>query len=353
MHDLAAVIRAAIPEFAPDPRMALVDLRLEEDQSVLALRGETTEPTAVPAILHRLEVASAGRPIRDEVVRLPDPTLGNNTSGLIRAAIAPVHKEPRISSTQVSQYPLGHRLDLLSRHAQWWRVRGEDGYIGWIHHGYLEVGELAWAQAWERGEGGEPAVALGADLVNQNGDCVARLPWGARVLREQPGTYRLPDGRRGNLGAGEIVDAYRLRDRFPCRAESIVRSARRWLATPYLWGGITPVGADCSGFVQSVFWMHGLGLPRDSDQQANVGEAVLVAGEKELDLSRMRPADLLFFAEEGETRISHVAISTGGSAIIHAALSNGQVACNDLAGTLPLETRLLANLVRVNRILPD
>lgn len=352
MHDLDAVVRATIQEVAADPRMAVVDLRLEDDVTGLVLRGETTLPDLIQDILQRIGDTGADLVVRDEVIRLPDPTLGQSVSGVVRAAIAPVHAEPRIVSPQVSQHPLGHRLDLLSRRAQWWRVRGEDGYIGWVHHGYLAIGDADWADAWERGEGGEPAVALGADLVDQDGDCIARLPWGARVLREQPGTYRLPDGRRGGLGAGEIVDAYRLRDRFPCRAESIVRSARRWLAAPYLWGGISPVGTDCSGFVQSVFRMHGLGLPRDSDQQASVGETIMVEGDV-VDFSRLRPADLVFFAEQGEARISHVAISAGGSQIIHAALSNGQVACNDLAGSLPLEEMLRANLVRVNRILPD
>jgi|GEM_PF-24024 len=351
MHDLAAVLRAAIQEVAPDPRMAIVDLRLEDDAVGLALRGETTLPELVETILQRCRDAAGDLVVRDDVVRLPDPALGRSSFGVVRAAIAPVHAEPRIVLPQVSQCPLGRRLELLSRSAQWWRVRGDDGYIGWVHDGYLVVGDADWASAWERGEGGEPAVALGADLVDQDGDCIARLPWGARVLREQPGYYRLPDGRLGRLGAGEIVDAYRLRDRFPCRAESIVRSARRWLAAPYLWGGVTPVGTDCSGFVQAVYRMHGVSLPRDSDQQAGVGETIMVAGDV-VDYSMMRPADLLFFSERGEARISHVAISAGGSQIIHAALSNGQVALNDLAGTLPLEEMLRANLVRVNRILP-
>jgi cell wall-associated NlpC family hydrolase len=79
---------------------------------------------------------------------------------------------------------------------------------------------------------------------------------------------------------------------------------------------------------------------------------VLEAGEDRLDFSRLRPADLLFFAENDERRISHVAISLGGSSIIHSALSNGAVACNDLAGTLDLEKRLREIFVRARRILP-
>jgi cell wall-associated NlpC family hydrolase len=353
MHDLDSLIRATTREFAPDPRMAVLDLRLHEQAGTFTITGETTEPAAIAALHHRLSAATGGATIQDEVIRLPDPALGKATFGLVRSAIAPVYADSRIATPQVSQYVLGHRLDLLSRHGHWWRVRGEDGYIGWMHYGYLETGDEEWAQRWERGEDGEPAVSLGAELTDDEGLTFVRLPWGARLVRDQPAAYRLPDGRRGRLGAGELVDADRLRDRFPARGDSIVRSARRWLGTPYLWGGVTPSGADCSGFVQSIFWMHGLALPRDSDQQARVGTGVLEAGEEHLDFSVLRPADLLFFSETEERRISHVAISLGGSAIIHSALSNGEVAVNDLGGPLEVEGRLRTSFVRAHRILPD
>lgn len=352
MHELESLVDEATRELVADPRMAVLNLQLREVDGSIGLVGETTEPDAIESILQRLSAAAGGRSILDEVVRLPDPALGAITCGLVRAAIAPVHGEPRIASAQVSQYVLGHRLDLLSRHGHWWRVRGEDGYIGWVHYGYLEAGNEEWARGWERSQGGEPAVSLGAELIDKEDRSFARLPWGARVVRDQASTYRLPDGRRGRVGPGELVDADRLRDRFPSRGESITRSARRWLGTPYLWGGVTPAGADCSGFVQSVYWMHGLALPRDSDQQVRVGDNVLEAGAEELDFSGLRPADLLFFAE-GEGRISHVAISMGGSIIIHSALSNGEVGFNDLNGTHELEERLRSFFVRAHRVLPD
>jgi len=351
MIDYAALIARVAAARVPDPRMAVFDIQVEERAGGLVLFGEATDPAAVEELVALL-AAETGREVADEVIHLPDPSLGAAAHGLIRAAIAPVHGEPRVSAPQVSQYVLGHRVELLSRRDAWWRVRGEDGYLGWVHHGYVQVGEAAWAQAWERGEGGEPVVSLGAELVDEEGRPFARLPWGARVIRDLPGRYRIPDGRRGELGSGELVDADRLADRFPPRGESVVRTARRWLGTPYLWGGVTLAGADCSGFVQSVFWMHGIALPRDSDQQARVG-AMILEGPGEGDrLDELRPGDLLFF-EEHPGRVTHVAISLGGSQIIHSALSNGGVGVNDLNGTLDAERRLRSILVRARRLLPD
>jgi gamma-D-glutamyl-L-lysine dipeptidyl-peptidase len=158
--------------------------------------------------------------------------------------------------------------------------------------------------------------------------------------------FRLPRRRSAILESGEVIDIDRLQDRFPPRADSLVRTARRWLGTPYLWGGLTRTGADCSGFAQAVFWMHGIALPRDSHLQAAVG--VPVDGGMEA----WRPGDLIFFAEFDE-RVSHVAICIGGTRIIHAALTNGAVAANDLAGVDPLETRLREAFVQARRFLGD
>src|SRR5690606_5530080 len=113
---------------------------------------------------------------------------------------------------------------------------------------------------------------------------------------------------------------------------SIARTARRWIGAPYLWGGVTQLGVDCSGLAQAVMWMHGIALPRDSDLQARIGSRV----DYDAALTQLRAGDLLFFAEPGE-RITHVAISGGEGSIVHSALGNGGVAANDLNGELPFE----------------
>jgi gamma-D-glutamyl-L-lysine dipeptidyl-peptidase len=266
---------------------------------------------------------------------------------VVRAAVAPAYAHPRLPGTQISQLVLGMRVELLSRDGDWIRIRGEDGYIGWVHSGYIMAGPEDWALAWERATAGEPVVSLGADLVDEDGRTLMRLPWGARLLRHS-GAYQLPDGRHGDVAHGDLVDVDRLADWFPPRGESVARTARRWLGAPYIWGGVTLHGVDCSGFTQAVMWMHGVALPRDSDLQA----AVRIGSDVEPTPTQSRAGDLLFFAEEGQ-RVSHVAISLGGSLIIHSALGNGGVDVNDLEGELPLEQRLRRMLVKVRRVLPD
>lgn len=279
----------------------------------------------------------------------PDSTVGKERAALVRTALAPVYDEPRLSTAQISQYVLGQRLEVLARRQDdWCRVRGEDGYVGWVHRGYLLPGSIDWARKWETAEEGESVVSLGASLLDDEDRILARLPWGSRAVRQTARRLLLPGGTAGVLApAGEVVALNRLPDRFPPRGESVIRTARLWLGSPYLWGGVSPAGVDCSGLIQSVFWMHGLGLPRDSGMQAAVGEHLALKSP-----GGFRAGDLLFFAENAE-QVSHVAIAMGGGRIIHASLSNGAVAINDLAGDEPLERRLRRELVSARRVLPD
>lgn len=350
MDDSAArtvrrLARAVRREYAPDSRVDVFQYRTRQGEAGPELRVQTTLPEAALDFVRRLEAEGIDTEIR--LTLLPDPTLEPRGEALVRAPIAPAYARATLNSTQLTQYVMGARVTLLNRRSRFWRIRGEDGHVGWVHTGYLIRGELEWALAWERAEGGDPAVSLGAELNDEADRPFARLPWGARVIQQAGGRVLLPDGRAGRLGTGELVAADRLWDRFPPRGESVTRTARRWLGASYLWGGVTPHGVDCSGLVQSVFWIHGVALPRDADMQVRVGSEIEVGP----DWNGLRPGDLLFFAERN--RVNHVAISLGDAHIIHAAAAVGGVDLNDLTGEREIERRLRRSYTVARRLLPD
>jgi peptidoglycan DL-endopeptidase CwlO len=95
-------------------------------------------------------------------------------------------------------------------------------------------------------------------------------------------------------------------------AQQLTRSALRFLGSPYVFGGTTASGFDCSGFVQHVFAMLGIGLPRTADAQYDVGRPA-VGGP--------RPGDLVFFDTYGG--VSHVGIYLGRGQFVHASSSHG------------------------------
>ena len=125
-------------------------------------------------------------------------------------------------------------------------------------------------------------------------------------------------------------------------ASRVLNTADRYLGVPYVWGGNTPNGFDCSGFTKYVFAKNGVSLPRTSREQARVGDAV------PLDYGAMLPGDILLFAEPGEA-VSHVAIYVGSGRIIHASSAAGEVSYLDLDGSRG--AWYVQNLVAVRRLL--
>jgi gamma-D-glutamyl-L-lysine dipeptidyl-peptidase len=223
---------------------------------------------------------------------------------IVRAPVAPMHGEPRVSSAQISQRLAGHPLRVLEEQGDWYRVRGFDGYEGWVHRGYLyEPGSSSPNENVARDY--VPRLSLGCSTRNGQGRC-RDLPLGA-WLDEDESVVR---------GTARSMDD--LPKEFPRNADAIARTAvERFEGTSYQWGGVTPWGADCSGFVQSVFVLHGIQLPRDAHQQAREGLGV---GD---DLTVLKPADLAFFSDREDRRVTHVGIALGDLRMVHVALGRG------------------------------
>ncbi|MEO7360520.1 MAG: SH3 domain-containing C40 family peptidase [Gemmatimonadaceae bacterium] len=248
----------------------------------------------------------------------------------VRAAIAPMHVEARVSSPQTSQVVAGHTVMLLEQKGDWWRVRGADKYEGWIHRGYLE-----------KSSGDESSWRLSTGIVVREADGREHaLPLNARVADSV------------TLISGRAVSANDLATQFPSTASALVASAAQFFTgASYQWGGLTPWACDCSGMVQSVFALHGIPLPRDAYQQALIGEPIPVANLRGESLAQLLDGDLLYFSDRDDRRVTHVGISLSGKRMLHSALGRGGVSFEDLNGADDYVLRLRQNFVSARRVI--
>ena len=249
----------------------------------------------------------------------------------VRTPVAQLFAEPRVASAQISQLLAGRVAEVLEPRDDWYRIRGPDDYEGWIHRGHLAdvPDERARRSVM-------PArISLG---------CVTTTSTGMR--RAMPlGAYLAGDER---VRSGEAIQSTEQMEQFPSEPVAITRSAQLYFeGTSYLWGGVTPWGADCSGLVQSVYWLHGVQLHRDAWQQAKEG----MPGED--NLVDARAGDLVFFSDRLDGHITHVAISLGRGGLVHLALGRGGYAIERLDDTRdPYVQKLFDRFVTARRILP-
>ena len=258
------------------------------------------------------------------------------TSDFSRAVVctpvAPLFAEPKVASAQISQYLAGREMEILERRDDWYRVQGPDEYEGWMHRGY--VGGAPDEET--RRNAPLPRVSLGSVTTDARGKRRA-MPLGAWLTADE------------QVRSGEVVDAGERHSMFPAEVTAITRSALHYFeGTSYLWGGITPWGADCSGLVQAVFSLHGIQLRRDAWMQAQQG----MPGDA--DPCAARAGDLLFFSDRLDRHITHVAIALGDAGLVHLALGRGGYAVERLTDTRDAYVRkLLDRFVTARRVIGE
>ncbi len=216
----------------------------------------------------------------------------------------PLRAAPSHRSEMVSQIIFGERFSIIENSGTWIRVETLfDSYTAWIDSsqgGYI---------GWDEGQSG---IIAGRELIciREDGSQMTLVP-GSEL-------FGLSDDFSGFTIGGS---KYRLKEAHSSLLtphsslltphSSLSETAVQFLNAPYLWGGRTPLGIDCSGLVQVSCKIHGIPLPRNASQQAEKGVTVNF-------ISDARPGDILFFSEETDN-ISHTGILMANETIIHAA----------------------------------
>ena len=218
--------------------------------------------------------------------------------GIIHLAIVPLRDMPAQKAQQVSQMLFGEGFEVLETQGEWLQIQTEnDGYIGWIQviQAVLLDAKTYYQNQQKRFQLTTEPVTLVRKIADGS---LLYLPAGSRIVGVE----------QNQLSIGSTT--FELLHQFLPDKNSIINYAYSYLNTPYLWGGRTHFGIDCSGFSQAVYRQQGIQLKRDAWQQAEQGEVVAF-------LQSALPGDLAFF-DNADGKIVHVGIMLNNEQIIHA-----------------------------------
>ncbi|MFP8958788.1 NlpC/P60 family protein [Natrialbaceae archaeon A-CW3] len=338
---------------APDDRVACFEVTVEavgedDENPEIVLTGTVqTERTRVK-LLEELRRLSTDRTVRDGLSVLE----GTGEAMTTDRRVSAVHGEPRVDAEQVTQVLYGAEITAYDSRDGWRRVWTPCGYLGWVDATVLT----------------DPGAAADADYVTESGETREAVDetspgdWCPDGVVTAPTTPIQPNEAPETVPAGvdcrlesrddkEVTVSFRtgVQATLPAPAihertstgigADVVAVARQFLETPYEWGGMTTEGIDCSGLVWVAYAAVGVTVPRDADQQRELGT----------DVSRddLEPGDLLFFP-------GHVAISLGGPEFIHAYGSAEAVTVNSLDPSHAVYVESLEESVTaMKRFLPE
>ena len=230
-----------------------------------------------------------------------------------------------------TQALMGTVAEILDQDSYWLKVRTpEPPYTAWVN----EIGMVEMDETQFRAYMDAPKYICTADFslvfseasetsprVSDLVLCDILRVWtegGKPVKKKGFLGVMLPSGKTGYVPKDDLKDFAAWAREVSSDPEAIVETALRYVGVPYMWGGTTPKYLDCSGLTRTAFLSHGLLLPRNASQQAEVGEEVDVSGVREGDFSSLAKGDLLFFGNVETRRVTHVAIYIGDGHIVHA-----------------------------------
>ncbi len=254
--------------------------------------------------------------------------------GIVRMSLIPIRKEPGHRSELVNQLLFNDLYEVTASEGSWLQVKSlHDAYVGWIDS--VQHSELT-EDEFNKNKNGYAVAFETLCMASSNQTSVA-VPYGSFLSGFDGLNFR--SGKEKWVYNGKAVEPD-----YQKNIQVLDKICSKFINAPYLWGGRSPLGIDCSGFTQVVFRFLGISLQRDAYQQAEQGTLINFVEESQ-------PGDLAFFHND-EGKIIHVGIVLKDQFIIH---SSGKVRIDrlDHFGIYNSETsRYSHKLKMIKRIVP-
>lgn len=321
-----AIIGRVQQQYVPDKRVALLDVDAEAQGEDVILRGESNLPDAVKVLKQELE--AEGVSYKDSIVLLPARELEGKTRGLVKISVANLRGKPAHSSELVTQATLGTPVKVYKQEGDWIYIQTPDDYLAWVDAGGITTLTEEELDSWR---GSEKVIFLEPfgqtyEQPDKDSDVVSDVVAGNIFLQtgEKNGFFEVqyPTGETAYIEKQDAQDYREWLASLEQKGDDLIATSKKLKGLPYLWGGTSPKGVDCSGFTKTIFFMNGIVIPRDASQQVHTGQLV----DSTRNWSNLQKGDLLFFGrpatDSTSEKVVHVGMWIGDNRFIH---SSGNV----------------------------
>lgn len=330
--DINGIIRDIQKTYAPDKRVAIFNVSINFIRDTIVISGKTNLAEASKKLtdsLHFLNIT-----IKNNIRILPDTAVGKNKYAIARNSVINIRSNPNHSAELGTQSLLGTPLKIYDKKGDFYQVQTPDNYISWVDKGGIATITKENFDKWNSSE--KIIFTQNFGYVYKNQNClisIADISLGGtlQLLDETKDCYRVafPDQRVGFLKKEETQVHSKWITNLNPSPRNIEVIAKQMVGFPYLWGGTSAKGLDCSGFVKMVYLMNGFITPRDASQQILIGKTI----DKNLNFSNLQKGDLIFFGKKAtktkKQKVTHVGIWLGNKKMefIH---SSGNVHINSM-----------------------
>ncbi|MEZ4968409.1 MAG: SH3 domain-containing C40 family peptidase [Flavobacteriaceae bacterium] len=310
-------------KFAPDKRVAIFNIEYIGQGKKTIFKGESNLPEAIAAL--RQKLAEENIDYLDSIQLLPSSNLKGLTQGLVTISVANLRGRPAHSSELVTQATLGTPVKILKEEDDWYLIQTPDKYLSWVDGGGIMPLLPEKYAEWKS----TPKIIYTSSIghaytvPNVDGQVVSDMVAGGvleQIAEEKEFYYvAFPDGRKAYVHKKESMDYDSWLSALDPSQESLVSTSKTLMGVPYLWGGTSTKGVDCSGFTKTIYFLNGIVLPRDASQQIHTGTEI----DAVKDFDKLEPGDLLFFGKPAtdttKERVIHVGMWIGNNEFIHSA----------------------------------
>lgn len=306
--------------FAPDKRTALFNLEVLDGPSGFTLVGETNLPLAVDSLNNLLK--EKGIKTTNDIKILPGAELEGMTNAVINISAANLRSNPKHSAELATQATLGTIVNVLKKEGDWYLIQTPDKYLAWVDLGGIQLMNAQEIENWIAADKIIYTDTYGhafntEEAKERTSDIVAGSL--LKLLGSIDDFYKIefPDGRQGYISKDESVAYNTWLSNLNFNADSLIATSKTLMGVPYLWGGTSTKGVDCSGYTKTIYYLNGMVIPRDASQQVHAGKPI----DSIADFSKLQKGDLLFFGrkatENTSEKVVHVGMWIGDNQFIH------------------------------------